>query len=48
MLDLYLMGRDAWGSVGWPDGRAPLDQPIKLTTGFSVIRREISKYEKRA
>ncbi len=47
MLDFYLMGRDSWGKASFPDGRAPLDQPVKLTGAFNVIRHTLKRYEKR-
>lgn len=35
------------GRIIWPDGRPLLDQPVKLTRGFAVIRKAISDFEKK-
>lgn len=39
--------RDAMGKVGWPDGGAFLDQPVRLVRAFGIIGAEVSNCEKR-
>ena len=47
LVNLYRQSLDAWGNVVWPDGGSLLDQPVKLTRAFAVIRESIARYEKK-
>ena len=47
MLSLIRLCRMCGGGMGapvWPDGRALLDQPVKLIQAFNIIRSVMSHY----
>lgn len=46
LVQLYRQSLDGWGNVVWPDGRPLLDQPVKLTRAFAVMRRTLARFEK--
>lgn len=50
MLSLIGLCRQCEAGMGapvWPDGRAILDQPVKLVKAFNMIRSMIAWYEKK-
>jgi hypothetical protein len=47
IVNLYRQSLDGWGTIVWPDGGALLDQPVKLTRAFAIIRAALAKYEKK-
>ena len=40
--------RDGFGSIRWPDGRALLDQPMKLIAAFNTIFSIAEKVREKA
>jgi hypothetical protein len=40
--------KDGFGSVRWPDGRALLDQPMKLIRAFGIAYEIESKFRKKS
>lgn len=49
MLALVRLCRMCEGGMGapvWPDGKALIDQPVKLVTAFNMIRALAPYYEK--
>lgn len=45
LVGLCLQCRDGWGNTTWPDGRALLYQPTRLSQAFATINGEIQKYK---
>lgn len=47
MIALAMESKDGFGSVRWPDGRALLDQPMKLIRAFGIAFEAADKYRKK-
>jgi hypothetical protein len=47
IVSTYLQCLDAWGGIKWPDGGPLLDQPVKLTRAFAIIRATFASFEKK-
>lgn len=47
VVSLYYQCLDGYGAVTrWPDGRALLDQPLKLIDAFNLIGFEVNRLRK--
>lgn len=44
LVRTYRQCLDGWGNITWPDGRALLDQPVKLVAAFGVIGATLARY----
>lgn len=47
MIELAMASRDAYGRIVWPDGRALLDQPVKLIAAFNVAFDACERWKKK-